>query len=141
MLEAHRGFGRFRGTTAAEFLAWLRPVVVRAAGRTLRGHLDAGKRAAGREGSPNALGGAAAPGSSPSAAAVRHEEAAKLAAGLATLPDDMQRVLLGRHADGLDYAALAGELGRSAGAVRVLYTRALRRLRAACDPDPKGQPP
>ena len=48
-LEAHRGFGDFRGTTVAEFAAWLRQVVLFTAGRTIRGHLAGAKRAVGRE--------------------------------------------------------------------------------------------
>jgi RNA polymerase sigma-70 factor (ECF subfamily) len=55
-----------------------------------------------------------------------------MAEALARLPDDMQQVLLGRHMDGLSYAELAGRLGRTEAAVRVLYTRALRRLRDEC---------
>jgi RNA polymerase sigma-70 factor (ECF subfamily) len=60
---------------------------------------------------------------------MQQEQAARLTAALARLPDDMQQVLLYRHVDGLSYADLAALLGRSEGAVRVLYTRALRRLR------------
>jgi RNA polymerase sigma-70 factor (ECF subfamily) len=68
-------------------------------------------------------------GSSPSAQAIRHEEAALMAEALAGLPDDMQQVLLGRHVDGLSHAAIAQRLDRTEQAVRMLYVRALRRLR------------
>jgi RNA polymerase sigma-70 factor (ECF subfamily) len=135
LLAAHHSFDGFRGASVTEFTAWLRGVVLRAAAHTLRGHLVAGKRAASRE----AVGGAlaeqvAADGSTPSQQAVQHELAARIAAALARLPEDMQTVLLGRHVDGLGHAALAERLGRSEGAVRVLYTRALRRLREECGP-------
>jgi RNA polymerase sigma-70 factor (ECF subfamily) len=133
MLEAHRSFPKFRGTCLAELLAWLRQVVVRAAGHTVRGHLDTAKREIRREFQDNGLSSLlAASGSSPSARAARHEQAAHLASALSHLPADMQQVLLGRHLDDLPYAALAERLGRSEGAVRVLYTRALRRLRQEC---------
>ena len=69
------------------------------------------------------------PAESPSDQAVRHEEAAALAEALSRLPDDMQQALLGRHLDGLSHAELARTLGRSETAVRMLYLRALRRLR------------
>jgi RNA polymerase sigma-70 factor (ECF subfamily) len=59
-----------------------------------------------------------------------------MARTIAGLPDDMQQVLLGRHLDGLSYAVLAERLGRSEGAVRVLYTRALRRVRELLDVKP-----
>jgi RNA polymerase sigma-70 factor (ECF subfamily) len=129
LLEAHRSFGDFRGGTVAELTAWVRRIVLRTTGHALRDHLDAGKRALGAEEPAERLDGRADPGSTPSAQAVRHEEAVRMAEALAQLPDDMQQVLLGRHVDGLSYAALAGRLGRSEGAVRVLYTRAVRRLR------------
>lgn len=132
LLEAHRCFGDFRGGTVAELTAWLRRIVVRTAGHALRNHLDAGKRALDCEQPAGDLDARADPGSSPSARAERHEQAARLAEALARLPEDMQRVLLGRHMDGLSYADLAGRLGRTEAAVRVLYTRALRRLREEC---------
>jgi RNA polymerase sigma-70 factor (ECF subfamily) len=132
LLEAHRSFGDFRGGTVAELTAWLRRIVVRTAGHALRNHLDAGKRALDCERPAEDLDARADPGTSPSAQVERHEQAARVAEALARLPDDMQRVLLGRHMDGLSYADLAGQLGRTEAAVRVLYTRALRRLREEC---------
>src|SRR5215471_46761 len=45
LLEAHRAFGQFRGSTVAELTAWLRRIVLRTAGHSLRNHLDAAKRA------------------------------------------------------------------------------------------------
>jgi RNA polymerase sigma-70 factor (ECF subfamily) len=68
----------------------------------------------------------------PAEQAIRSEQAARMAAALARLPEDMQQVLLGRHMDDLPYTILAEHLGRSEAAVRVLYTRALRRLREEC---------
>jgi RNA polymerase sigma-70 factor (ECF subfamily) len=136
LFEAHRQFAQFRGSTVAELAAWLRPVVLRAAGHTLRGHLGTGKRDAGREHSAEGLEELSVdPGSSPSGQAMRHEMNARLAERLARLPDDMQQVLLGRHMDDLSYAELAEQMGRSEAALRVLYTRALRRLREECEAD------
>jgi RNA polymerase sigma-70 factor (ECF subfamily) len=136
LLEAHRSFGQFRGGTVAELTGWLRRIVVRTAGHSLRNHLAAGKRALAAEQPADDLDGRADSGSSPSAQAVRHEEAARMAEALARLPEDMQQVLLGRHMDGLSYATLAEHMGRTEGAVRVLYTRALRRLREECRDEP-----
>jgi RNA polymerase sigma-70 factor (ECF subfamily) len=133
LLAAHRGFGQFRGHTVAELTAWLRQIVRRTVGHSLRDHLESEARALGCEQAADGLADQAADsGSSPSAQAIRHEEAARLAAALARLPEDMQQVLIGRHLDDLPYAALAQQLGRSEAAVRVLYTRALRRLREEC---------
>jgi RNA polymerase sigma-70 factor (ECF subfamily) len=133
LLEAQRHFERFQGETVAEFAAWLRPVVLRSAGHVLRKHLAAARRDAGREqAGGHHLDQAADQGSSPSEHAIREERAARMAGQLAQLPEDMQQVLIGRHVDGLSHAELAERLGRSEGAVRVLYTRALRRLREEC---------
>jgi RNA polymerase sigma-70 factor (ECF subfamily) len=134
-LEAHRQFAGFRGTTVAELAGWLRQIVLRTTGHTLRNHLGTAKRDATREQPAEALAELAVDdGSSPSAVAIRHEQAARMAEALTRLPADMQQVLLGRHMDDLSYAVLAQLLGRSEGAVRVLYTRALRRLREECPP-------
>jgi RNA polymerase sigma-70 factor (ECF subfamily) len=129
LLEAHRSFPSFRGGTVAELVAWLRRIVVRTTARTLRGQLEAEKRDPAREQHAAELDGIAGAHPTPGELASRHEEAATMAEAVALLPDDMQQVLLGRHLDGLSHAELAARLGRSEGAVRVLYLRALRRLR------------
>jgi RNA polymerase sigma-70 factor (ECF subfamily) len=72
------------------------------------------------------------PGSSPSAHAIRQEQAAQMAEALARLPEEMQQVLLLRHVDDLTHPEIAEQLGRSPAAIRMLYLRALRRLREAC---------
>jgi len=129
LVAAHASFAKFRGTTLAELTAWMRQIVVRTAGHLLRSYLATGKRDLLREQAAVDLANQPAPGSSPSAQAIRHEQAARMAEALARLPEDMQQVLMGRHMDGHSYAVLADQLQRSEGAVRVLYTRALRRLR------------
>jgi RNA polymerase sigma-70 factor (ECF subfamily) len=132
LVEAHKTFGQFRGLTVAELTAWLRQIVVRTAGHLVRSHLAAAKRDAQREQRLDDLPAPPDSGNSPSAQAIRHEQAARMADALARLPEDMQQVLLGRHMDGQSYAVLAERLQRSEAAVRVLYTRALRRLREEC---------
>jgi RNA polymerase sigma-70 factor (ECF subfamily) len=130
LLDAVRNFDSFRGGCVAELASWLRQIVLGAAHRAVRAHAGTGKRDLAREAPADSLANCVAdPGSSPSAQAIRHEQAAQMARTIADLPDDMQQVLLGRHLDGLSYAILAERLGRSEGAVRVLYTRALRRVR------------
>src|SRR5262245_54894426 len=130
LLEAHRSFANFQGDTVAELAAWLRQIVVRTTGRTLRALVATGKRDPGRERQGQPLEDLLVDsGSSPSARAIRHEEALRVAEALAGLPDDMQQVLLARHVDDLSHAAIAERLGRTEAAVRMLYLRALRRLR------------
>jgi RNA polymerase sigma-70 factor, ECF subfamily len=133
LLEVYRSFASFHGETVAELTAWLRQVVIHTAGHTLRAHLGTARRDASREHEVDDLAGLAVDtGNTPSDTAIRHEQSARMAVALARLPEEMQQVLLGRHMDNLSHADLAGRLGRTEGAVRVLYTRALRRLRDEC---------
>jgi RNA polymerase sigma-70 factor, ECF subfamily len=130
LLLAHRAFGRFRGTTVAEFAGWLRQLTLRTVGHTVRAHLGTGKRDAALEQPLADFDALAVPdGSSPDGRAAQHERAAKIAAAIEQLPEEMQQVVLGRLLDGLPYSALAARLDKSEGALRVVYTRALRRLR------------
>jgi hypothetical protein len=55
--------------------------------------------------------------------------AASMAVAVSRLPEEMQHVLRSRLTDGLDYAAISEQMGRGSGAVRMLYLRALRKLR------------
>jgi RNA polymerase sigma-70 factor (ECF subfamily) len=127
-LEAHCGFANFKGATVPELIGWVRQIAIRTAGHLLRDH-TAAKRALSREQADVALESLMESSSSPSAEAIRHEQAAKMAQCLARLPEEMQKVLLGRHMELEPYASLAEHLGKSEGAVRVLHFRALERLR------------
>jgi RNA polymerase sigma-70 factor (ECF subfamily) len=121
LVEAVRCFPSFRGTTLAELRSWLRIVAVRTARRALRGghSLDPLDEA-------RAL---VDPHSGPSTDVVRQEIAARVAQSLTELPEEMQRVLICRFVDGLDHAAIGHLLGKSSGAVRKLFVRALERFR------------
>lgn len=125
LLQASQSVCGFRGVTIAEWLGWLRTVTIRSTARTLTRldlkldeHLDASIASQLPDSQVN-----------PCDAAIRQENAARMSLALARLPEDMQQVLLGRIVDGLDHAELADQLGRNSGAVRMLYLRALRKLR------------
>jgi RNA polymerase sigma-70 factor (ECF subfamily) len=124
LVEANRCFAGFTGNTTAELAGWVRRIVIRTARQALR-HLDAG----GERASDTLDSLATDDGSTPGAEATRHEEAARLAEVMDRLPEELRQVLLGRHVDELSSGVLAERLGHSERAVRVLYTRALRRLR------------
>ena len=128
-LEVQGSFAGFRGTTVAEFVSWLRRIALRTAARGLRQAANDGSARA-VEGSADDIAEVMADsGSSPSEHAIRQEQAGRITEALARLPADMQQVVHARHVDGLSHAAIAQILGRSEGAVRVLYVRALSRLR------------
>ena len=65
---------------------------------------------------------------SPSEQAARREQADLVAAALARLPGDYRRVIALRNLEHLPFDEVAERMGRSAGAVRMLWVRALERL-------------
>jgi RNA polymerase sigma-70 factor (ECF subfamily) len=125
-LQATNAAGTFRGGSVGELVRWLRTIVIRTTYRNLES-ADPMRLTDPEESNLATL--VVDPGPAPADEAVRHEESASMAVALARLPEDMQRVLRGRLAEDEDYASLALQLERSPGAVRVLYLRALRRLR------------
>jgi RNA polymerase sigma-70 factor (ECF subfamily) len=62
------------------------------------------------------------------AAVVRRDEAGTATRALARLPRDRRRALILRFVDEMTTEEIAGILGRSEGAVRVLIHRALRSI-------------
>jgi RNA polymerase sigma-70 factor (ECF subfamily) len=141
MLEALRDFHQFRGGTEAELLAWLRSVLLHNLAGLVERHVLARKRdvrrAVSLEQCLTELENSAAkveaalmsPDGTPSSEAQRRERAAVLADQLALLPADYREVIVLRNLEGLPFEQVARRMGRSAGAVRVLWLRALDRLR------------
>jgi RNA polymerase sigma-70 factor (ECF subfamily) len=139
-LEAYRDFGQFQGDTEAALVAWLRRILVHNLGRLVQRQVLAQKRTVRREVALQQLAdlersaarveaALVSPFSSPSAQAQRRELAAVLADQLARLPADSREVIVLRNLEGLSFDEVAGRMGRTAGAVRVLWMRALDRLR------------
>jgi RNA polymerase sigma-70 factor (ECF subfamily) len=59
----------------------------------------------------------------------QREEAVLLADRLAQLPDDYRVVLMLRNLQGLPFEEVASRIGRSVGATRMLWLRAIDKLR------------
>jgi RNA polymerase sigma-70 factor (ECF subfamily) len=66
---------------------------------------------------------------SPSSGALRREREIQLANALSELPDDYRDIIMLRHIQGLSFEEVAARMDRSSGAVRMLWLRALKRLR------------
>jgi RNA polymerase sigma-70 factor (ECF subfamily) len=139
LLEACRALPQFRGSTEAEFTAWLRQVLARVLSHEVRRYHGTQQRDLGREvpleqalaESSQRLGAVlASQGSSPSQQAARREQEVLLADVLARLPDDYREVIVLRNLEGLPHEEVARRMGRSPGAVRMLWVRALAQLRA-----------
>ncbi len=142
MLRAHKNFGQFRGATEHELLAWLRQILVNNLATFVEHHMLAARRDVRREVSVERLGVALeqstiqlaallpAEGNTPSVAVQQREEAVLLADRMAQLPDDYRDVLVLRNLQGLPFEEVAERIGRSVGATRMLWLRAIERLRA-----------
>jgi RNA polymerase sigma-70 factor (ECF subfamily) len=143
MLRAHKNFGQFRGTTEGELVAWLRQILVNSLAKFVEQHVLAARRDVRREVSIERLGAALeqstvqlaalipATGKSPSMAAQQREEAVVLADRLSQLSRDYREVLVLRNLQSLPFEAVARQMDRSVGAVRMLWLRAIEKLREA----------
>lgn len=147
MLEAVRDFAQFRGATEAELAAWLRQILAHALAHEIRRYAGTQKRNLNREVSldqqltqaSQRLGDVIpATGTSPSRALIRQEHELQLARALERLPDDYRDVILLRNLEGLSHEQIAQRLNRNAGAVRMLWVRALARLREEIEKEESG---
>src|SRR3954454_8152589 len=142
MLRAHKNFAQFRGTTEPELLAWLRQILVDNLAHFVEQHVLAARRDVRREVSIERLGVALeqstiqlaalvpAQGKSPSMAVQQREEAVVLADRLSKLSDDYREVLVLRNLQALPFDEVAKRIGRSVGATRMLWLRAIDKLRS-----------
>lgn len=141
LLEAHRDFPQFRGTSEPELLAWLRRILIHNLGRLVEQHVLAAKRTVGREFSLERMQSnleksslqirslLAADQSTPSVRMQEAEHARFLSDQLALLPDDYREIIILRNLEGLSFKEAADRMNRSHGAVRMLWLRAIELLR------------
>jgi RNA polymerase sigma-70 factor, ECF subfamily len=135
-LKASREFGQFLGSTEPELTAWLRRILVRTLanqakhhGRQARDYHRQESLEAMLDRSSEAVQRAlAAPSPSPSGHAIRREQAVLLADALEKLPADYREVFILRNLEHVPFDEVAARMGRSPGAARVLWKRAMDRL-------------
>jgi RNA polymerase sigma-70 factor (ECF subfamily) len=133
LLEAYRDFAQFRGRCEAEWLAWLRRLLIHNIANFERRYLGTAMRRSQREVSLSDQSVAAAvpaPGPSPSSKVIAGERERALERDIARLADDYRMVILWHHRDGLPFCEIGRRLGRSADAARRLWSRAIDRLQA-----------
>ena len=140
-LDACRDFENFRGTSQGEWVAWLRKILSNNLARVVQRQVAAQKRSTRREVSLEQQVAAMERSSarietalvgrfrSPGSEAQRCERAARVADQLARLSSDYREVLVLRNLEGLPFSEVACRMGRSAGAVRILWVRAVDQLR------------
>jgi RNA polymerase sigma-70 factor (ECF subfamily) len=148
LLEAYRDFGRFRGSTEAEWLAWLRRILAHNAANFVRQYRGTAKRQArrevtlGRPGDDSAAGGcpeAVDGGETPSQCVLRKERELQVADALAQLAPDHREVIVLRNLQRLPFEEVAARMGRSRPAVQMLWMRAIHKLQEALGAAP-GEP-
>lgn len=137
-LKAHQHFEHFRGQTEAELTAWLRQILTRNLADLSRRFRMAKGRRVNRERSLEQLLNASSQAldklladdaGSPSQSAERRELSVVLANALTELSDDQREVIVLRSLEEHDWDEVAQRMERSPGAVRMLWVRALKRLR------------
>jgi RNA polymerase sigma-70 factor (ECF subfamily) len=139
-LEAYRDIRQFRGSSEAEFLAWLRQILNTVTLNQVRRYFGTRRRDLRRERrievDPDASSrigeqSLIAPHTSPTQQAVRQERALRLAEAVKTLPEIYRQVVSLRNLEGLSFSEVARRLGRTEDSVKNLWVRALRRLRGS----------
>lgn len=141
-MVASRDFGRFRGGSEGELLAWLRRILAGVVANQVRHYLGTKRRdvrlevelAGDLDRSSRAFDRAlVARQSSPSQRASLRERAVLLAEALGRLPGDYREVIVLRQLEELAFPEVAARMGRTEDSVKNLWARALARLRRELD--------
>jgi RNA polymerase sigma-70 factor (ECF subfamily) len=135
-LKAHRDFGQFLGSTEPELTAWLRQILVRTLTNQAKHHRRQTRDYQRQESLEAKLDRSsvaihralAASSGSPSEHAVRREQAVRLADALEKLPADYREMFILRNLEHIPFDEISVRMGRSPGAARVLWKRAMDRL-------------
>ena len=131
-LDAQQAFPRFVGETPDELRVWLERILLNNLGDLARQFRGAGKRQLQREVS---LAGrwpeidTPVDPSTPSKKIIAREEEERLRRGLARIPDDYRQVIVMRNLERRPFEAIGVALGRSTGAAKKLWSRAILRLK------------
>jgi RNA polymerase sigma-70 factor (ECF subfamily) len=121
VLAVHRDLDAFEGEGRRRFYAWLFTLAENRV-RDLADHFAAAKR--------QAVPLPRRDDTTPATAASRRESVVLLRGAIERLPEDHRSVVRLRRLEELEFDEIATALGRSENAVRILYCRALKGLRA-----------
>jgi RNA polymerase sigma-70 factor (ECF subfamily) len=146
MLAAHRDFAQFQGHNQRQFLAWLRQILINCLHRAIETHLKTKMRDVRCEVSIEALhasldrstadlaGLFADPAPSPGAPLRAAERAVAVANQLAALRPAYRDVIIMRNLQSLSFEEIAARMERNPGAVRMLWLRAIEKLKQTAEP-------
>jgi RNA polymerase sigma-70 factor (ECF subfamily) len=135
-LEAQQIFQRFDGASVAQLRAWLRCLLLHKAAKLGRRYRGTRKRQLSREislngtyPSPVSASQLAGVAPTPSVQLMADEQLQQLQQAIDRLPADYRQVMMLRYHEGLPFEEVGRRLGRSADAARMLWGRALQRLK------------
>jgi RNA polymerase sigma-70 factor (ECF subfamily) len=142
-LKAHREFTQFAGQSEPELVAWLRRILVRSMANQVKHHRRQARDHQRQESLEQLLDRSsitiqqalATSISSPSEQASQREQAVLLANALDRLPVDYREAFIRRTLEHVPFETIAAEMARSVGAVRMLWTRAVKRLTQMMEED------
>ena len=142
--DAHGDFERFQGSSAGEWQAWLRALLLNRVANFTRRYRYTQKRGVGREiglarddsraGSAQDVEGNVA---TPSSQVMAREQMQAIQQALERLPDDYRLVVTMRYQDQKSFEEIGVLMARSSEAVRKLWWRAIERLQEDLGP-PNG---
>ncbi|MDO4628951.1 MAG: sigma-70 family RNA polymerase sigma factor [Planctomycetia bacterium] len=136
-LEAYQAFPKFRGTSEASFLAWLRQILASTLATSVRYYLGTKQRDVRLEReiyvkvdqSSMFWNQLVSNISTPSLKVSRQEMETQLATAMGQLPDHYRMVLRLRHSENLSFQEIADQMGRTVDSVQKIWVRALAQLR------------
>jgi len=140
-MEAFRDFHFFKGQVASELRSWLRRILIHNLMNATEKHLIAQKRDARHELSFLEIRSLAEQSSvrfdwlfvdlskSPSSLVCDDEKRRLLYSAIAALPADYKQVIVLRHMEGLEFSDIAERMNKTSGACRMLWLRAIERLK------------
>lgn len=146
LLAAHRDFADFRGQSERELIGWLRQILIHRLHHIIDEHVKAGKRDIRREVSIEQICTSVdrsaanyaklipARTNSPSSPMHMEERAVAISNELAKLPQHYRDVIVFRNLQGHSFEEIAKLMDRSVGATRMLWLRALEKLKEVCEP-------
>ncbi|MBL8870543.1 MAG: sigma-70 family RNA polymerase sigma factor [Planctomycetaceae bacterium] len=141
MLEAFRDFRQFRGQQESEFLGWIRQILAHNLACAVKQHVLVEKRDIRKEvETPMQLAANESrlemhenwfvdSAASPSSIVQKQEQLQSVLDRISKLPSHYRDVLLLRHIEELSFEEVAQRLGKTSGAVRMIWLRALESLR------------
>lgn len=130
--DAHKGFGQFRGSTPAEFHAWLLSILSHRLANHVRRYRMTQRRNVQRELADGigdeVLAGLRDVTATPAAAAMAEEDQRLVHAVLEKLPETARAIIIERTWQGASFAEIGARRGISSDAARKAWARAVLKM-------------